>query len=966
MLFVGIFSIYAQLSNGGEPLSFQLEKSNYISSIEALEMPFVDEEVLRAEDQILDTLPGMPYRFGFNHEVNLNTDNSGTWDEIPNFGRIWRLKVKSENARSINLTFNNYRLPEGAELFIYNESRTEVLGAFTNENNQEHRHFSTTLIGGDAVTIEYFEPMNAEFEGELNLMWVTHGYRGPKDYLKAFGSSGSCNLNVACPEANGWEDQINSVAMMVTGGSGFCTGTLINNTAEDGTPYFLTADHCYSDPSTWVFWFNWQSATCSNPGSSPSYNSISGATLRARNSTSDFCLVEINSDVPESFGAYWAGWNRTTDATLTETITGIHHPSADIKKFSYATGGVTSANYLGNAGSGTSHWRITWSGGTTTEGGSSGSALFDSNKRIIGQLHGGYAACGNTDPDYYGKLGISWTGGGSNSTRLSNWLDPLNTGVTVLDGIDPYEVVLTTDAQLFAINTPIEEYSSVQQITPQVVIKNTGQNAITSASVSYTIDGGSPVTQAWSGNLASGATTNVSFSPITLTLGNHTFVATVTVSGDEEPANNSMTRNYSVVDCGTPIDDFTYNETFNSSELPLCWTTDDTHASNNWTNTTGYAIGTTYTVDPQTGSNFYYVQWIAANQDEWLITPEFNFTSLTSPEMSFWFNGSYEWSVTQDNCDLDLMVRVNGGAWTKLWGETDHAAFNSDDATYTWIETIVDLAAYEGQNNVQFAFRYTGNDGANFAVDNVTILGTTPQQYTLTVNTVGNGSVNVDGSPYSTQITVDENTSLALQAIASAGWEFSSWSGDLSGTTNPQNLVMDGNKTVTATFTETSTPQYTLTVNVVGSGSVNVDGSPYTSAVTVDEGTVLSLQAIANTDWEFISWSGNLTGTTNPQNLTMNANKSVTATFESTVSIESALNFGLQIYPNPANNKIYIVSENIIESVSLINSLGQTVLLSEQNNNEFIMDISQFKNGMYFIQIRNGEELTTHKIEIKH
>ena len=127
-----------------------------------------------------------------------------------------------------------------------------------------------------------------------------------------------------------------------------------------------------------------------------------------------------------------------------------------------------------------------------------------------------------------------------------------------------------------------------------------------------------------------------------------------------------------------------------------------------------------------------------------------------------------------------------------------------------------------------------------------------------------------------------------------------------------------------------------------------------------------SLQAIANNDWEFISWSGNLTGTTNPQNLTMNANKSVTATFESTVSIESAINSGLQIYPNLANNKIYIVSENIIESVSLINSLGQTVLLSEQNNKEFIMDISKFKNGMYFIQIRNGQELTTHKIEIKH
>jgi len=166
---------------------------------------------------------------------------------------------------------------------------------------------------------------------------------------------------------------------------------------------------------------------------------VSGGTLKAKNSASDFCLVQINSNPPAACNVYYSGWNRTLDNSITGTAYGIHHPSGDIKKFSYSTTGASTTTYLNNTVPGDgSHWRITsWSDGTTTEGGSSGSPLYDNNHRIIGQLHGGYAACNNTSSDWYGKFGVSWTGGGSNTTRLSNWLDPGNTGATVLNGYDP-------------------------------------------------------------------------------------------------------------------------------------------------------------------------------------------------------------------------------------------------------------------------------------------------------------------------------------------------------------------------------------------------------------------------------------------------------------------------------------------------------------------------------------------------
>lgn len=449
-LFLPVLSAFAQVSQPGLPPSFSRVTTKQGLAFEV--MAPVDTAVLLAEDMMFDTIKNIPWRFGHSIPVDLNLTNSGSWYVADNGDKIWRLGIKSPGAFALSLTFKRYILPQGAQLYIYKTDRSGVIGAFTNHNNQPDHYFATTLIEGDELVVEYFEPYWATFKGELQIESLNHAYRNPLLFLKNFGSSGLCNLNVACPQAEGWADQVRSVGLILRNGTAWCTGALINNTANDGRPLFLSADHCFANPGTLIVWFNWQSATCSNPASAPGYESVGGLISLARHPTTDFWLLEFANPLPVNVNPFFAGWNRTRQSTLSEIIAGIHHPRGDIKKFSFSELGVTSSAYAGGPGSGTTHWYITWSGGTTTEGGSSGSPLFDSRGRIIGQLQGGLATCGNNAPDYYGRFDVSWTGGGTPQTRLSDWLDPLGTNPEAIPGFDPLEGV--KEARNFAA-TPI-------------------------------------------------------------------------------------------------------------------------------------------------------------------------------------------------------------------------------------------------------------------------------------------------------------------------------------------------------------------------------------------------------------------------------------------------------------------------------------------------------------------------------
>ena len=409
---------FSQIHENGTPFSFTgAFGSNVNIAIPVVEMPVVNVDSLTNEDLINDKYKEIPWRFGYNHYVNLNPENSGQWTTtvLPD-GRlehVWMLGIHCPDAQTINIAFDKFIMPKGGQLFIYNADKTQILGAYTDKTNQEDHHLGVELVRGSSIIVEYDEspdvPINQSltYNASLNINRVTHGYRSLFHHLMksyGFGLSGPCENNVVCDP--NWSKEKRGVACVIVGGNADCSGYLVNDVPGDGTPYFITANHCSNpgeDFGTWVFLFNWDSPTCTPSNQGVTSQSVSGSSQKAHSYHSDFNLLRLTSAPDTSFHVYYEGWSNIW--VYADSTTGIHHPAGDVKKISYAAA-PTQDGGMNNEGNGPADvWRVgQWTNGVT-EGGSSGSPLYDQNHRVIGQLYGGPSYCGAGDINYYDVYG---------------------------------------------------------------------------------------------------------------------------------------------------------------------------------------------------------------------------------------------------------------------------------------------------------------------------------------------------------------------------------------------------------------------------------------------------------------------------------------------------------------------------------------------------------------------------------
>jgi subtilisin-like proprotein convertase family protein len=429
-LLINSKSIVAQHNN-------EVSEINRISHPGVYKMPKQNNlELLNAEKSLRK--PGRPNHFAVPIEIEMDFLDKAYWKD-DGLWSVGKIIIYSESAYSLNFGFTEFSLPESASLHLYNKDKSDIKGPFSGTVFNEYNELWTPIVRGDWVVIEVKLYSREKNQLNLKLTYVNHDFAG----FLGIAKSGSCNLDVACGEADGfpqvdaYRDVIQSVGAYHINGISTCSGALVNNTSNDCTPYFLTANHCginANNTGSVVVYWNYQNSTCRPPFSTASALSgdgmlddfNTGAILRARSAITDFTLIELRDPVSETANAYAAGIN--AEYPIGGNAVCIHHPGVEEKRITFDFDSLVlhppDTNYVQ-----VQNWEI-----GTTEGGSSGSPLFDQNRMIIGQLFGGFASCTSITEDWYGRTAISWERGTDPAERLIDWLDPLSTGQRIIPG----------------------------------------------------------------------------------------------------------------------------------------------------------------------------------------------------------------------------------------------------------------------------------------------------------------------------------------------------------------------------------------------------------------------------------------------------------------------------------------------------------------------------------------------------
>ena len=422
--FAGVVSAAA-----GETLPHGLMDGHLpLEAVQLVAMPGPDYDTL-LKDDVKRAKQGLPLRFAAPNTVSMSPSTHGTWEHLPEGGMMWRMRVLSEGAAHLNFGFDRFDLPLSAELAIYGIDGWDVMRPLTAADNPRGGAFWTRVIHGDEVVIEVtLDAADREaLTGGLHLTSINEGYRGFDD-PPFRGSSESCNIDVVCPEGDPWANEVPSVGVYTLEGWWTCTGFMVNNTAEDQRPLFMTSHHCGinngNEGSLVVYW-NHQNSYCRAPGSGDSgapgdgtFNQYSsGCNFLDNDQYYDSALVVLDSAPNPSWGVTYAGWSRANSAT---NGAGIHHPEAAEKRISFPDVTANEGQY----------WRVNWGQGRTAPG-SSGSPLFDSNHRAIGALCCGSSYCDNDYDDYYGRgFAGAWNG-------MRSHLDPVGSNPQGIDTLAP-------------------------------------------------------------------------------------------------------------------------------------------------------------------------------------------------------------------------------------------------------------------------------------------------------------------------------------------------------------------------------------------------------------------------------------------------------------------------------------------------------------------------------------------------
>lgn len=426
-----------------------------------------------------------PLHFAMKIKANINVISEAEWITENNYA-YGKFSLTVARAKSLSVFFNSFYLPKETVIYIYNNKGTMITGPVTNFENNSDSTWVSLPFQGDTINIEIRTPVELKNDIRLNISIIGYGIKNIFSvYSGGFGTSASCEINVMCPLGDNWVNQRSAVAKIIGDqGTSTFTGEMIMNTCSTNAPYLLTAWHVLDNyVSSWQFIFQYWSPTCTPTQMPTNFLQFNGATLKASYEQSDFALVQLNQTPPSNSGITYLGWNRSPNAAL--NTVGIHNPRGDVMKIcSDSTSPIPTGFYAFPFYTNTPNWwEVNFQQGTV-EPGSSGSALFDQDQRVVGQLTGNLNPPLNYCTDRsaeYGRFNISWTGGGTDSTRLSNWLDPSNSGA------------MTTNTTNINALMPFVNTDSLNIIGPTLICDSSDYSILNlpaGATVSWSIPGG--------------------------------------------------------------------------------------------------------------------------------------------------------------------------------------------------------------------------------------------------------------------------------------------------------------------------------------------------------------------------------------------------------------------------------------------------------------------------------------------
>lgn len=430
--------------------------------VDELAYPLMDLRAVReadARDMALGEIP----RFAVPNDVQVTPLDAGSVQDLGNGRVAWRLRLTCENAVNMNIG-SLWNVPDSVRMYLLDKDGFTPYGAFTSADNHDHGQLWTPIVAGSVMElfVELDERDWDAFAAGFTITRVSTGYRHFGEALmdglaaREQGAdrpeedddrSAACHVDVACNDAYPWCLQVKGAAAYTLNGFGTCSGGMLNNVRENRDPIFMSANHCgiHNNPASAVIYWNYQNATCREPGSSASAGAgtcgnippgancnsttSSGASLIATYQPADWTLVRLSTTPPDSFKVVYLGWDRRSPGVATPSAGfGIHHPGVQEKRIS-SENNPFATQTISIGGPNISCWRVQYDAGGIEQG-SSGSPLFNQAGRVVGTATAvdTLTAC-FPQFTWYGRLDLAWT----NTPAIRTALDPDNTGAETLD-----------------------------------------------------------------------------------------------------------------------------------------------------------------------------------------------------------------------------------------------------------------------------------------------------------------------------------------------------------------------------------------------------------------------------------------------------------------------------------------------------------------------------------------------------